>query len=638
MKLLSPVRLGSLSLKNRIVFPPMSTKFAAEDGTVTDRMLNYYEARAEGGAGLVTLEATYVHPSGNSFSRGLGLSDDRMIPGIRRMVSRLKRHGAAVSIQLQHGGRAASPASSRQAVLVVSSIPGITSYSDARELSEDEIRMLIGCWGDAAVRAREAGIDAVELHGAHGYLLGQFFSPYTNRRQDGWGGSLEDRMRFPLEVYREVRRRVGSDYPVLYRMSAVEGVEGGVTLDDAKTLAKALVAEGCDGIHVSVGLRETNFMVSPPSCVPTGCNADLAHAIRQSIGAAAPVIVAGQIRDEDVAERILAEGKADLVAMGRALIADPHLPRKLQDSHSPIIRCISCNEGCVGGAARGTGIACALNPLTGLEKAYDIAPAAVSRRVVVVGAGPAGMQAALTAAQRGHRVTLIEKAPRMGGLLATAARPPYKQDIEKMPAYYEAAFRKAGVTVRLDEEATLESLKAENADAIILATGSAPVFPGFCKVPGAMVAADALHGAETGDRPLVIGGGLIGAETADLLSAQGRKVTLLEMLPDIAKDMEARTRRYLLLRLRENGVAILTGTQVLEITQDRDVRVKDASGRERWLGAFTSIVVSVGYRPVQTLANELRDAGIPAACVGDCAQVGKIMSAIRSGFETALAI
>ena len=638
MKLFSPVQLGSLTLRNRIVFPPMSTKFAAADGTVTERMINYFEARARGGAGLITVEATYVHPSGNSFSRGLGLSDDRMIPGLKDMVSRMKKHGARVSIQLQHGGRAANSAASGQAVLVVSSIPKVTSYTDTREISEDEIGMLISAWGDAAVRAREAGLDAVELHGAHGYLISQFFSPYTNRRQDAWGGSLEKRMRFALEVYREVRRRVGDDFPITYRMSAVEGLAGGITLEDSQALAKALVAEGINGLHVSVGLRETNFMVSPPSCVPRGWNADIARSIRDSIGAAVPVIVAGRITDEDVAERILQEEKADLVAMGRPLIADPSLPEKLQYSHKPIIRCISCNEGCVGGSARGTGIGCALNPLSGMEKAYDISPAAMPKRVMVIGAGPAGMEAALVAAQRGHKVTLVEKSEKLGGLLNTAALPPYKEDIFRIMDYYGKALPLAGVTVRLNEEASVDMVKKEAPDAVVLAAGSVPAFPGFCRVPGAMTAADALHGAETGDNPLILGGGLIGAETADFLSEKGKKVTLLEMLPDIAKDMEGRTRRYLMLRLKERAVTILTGTQVLEITAERAVRAKDADGMESWMGPFSSVVVAVGYRAERSLACELKSAGIPFISVGDCAKVGKIMTAVESGFKAALSL
>ncbi len=636
MKLFSPVQLGSLTLRNRIVFPPMSTKFAAADGTVTERMINYYEARAMGGAGLVTLEATYVHPSGNSFSRGLGLSDDRMIPGLKNMVSRMKKHGARVSIQLQHGGRAANSAATGQAVLVVSSIPGVTSYTDTREISEEEIAMLISAWGDAAVRAREAGLDAIELHGAHGYLISQFFSPYTNHRQDEWGGSLENRMRFALEVYREVRRRVGDDFPITYRMSAVEGLAGGITLEDSQALSRALVAEGINGLHVSVGLRETNFMVSPPSCVPRGWNADLSRSIRESINAAVPVIVAGRVTDEDVAERILEEEKADLVAMGRALIADPFLPDKLQNSHKPIIRCISCNEGCVGGSARGTGVGCALNPLSGMEKAYNLSPAATPKKVMVIGAGPAGMEAALVAATRGHKVTLLEKGPALGGLLATAALPPYKQDLTRIMNYYEKALALVGVHVRLNEEAGVELVKSEQPEVVVLATGSQPVFPGFCRVPGAMTASDALHGADTGDNPLVLGGGLIGAETSDLLSEQGKHVTLLEMQPDIAKDMEGRTRRYLLLRLKERKTTILTSTQVLEITPERAVRVKDPEGLERWIGPFSSVVVAVGYRSNRTLAHELSDAGIPFVTVGDCTKVGKIMTAIEAGFKAAL--
>lgn len=638
MKLFSPVQIGSVTVKNRIVFPPMSTKFAAADGTVTERMINYYEARAKGGAGLVTVEATYIHPSGNSFSRGLGLSDDRMIPGLKDMVSRMKKHGARVSIQLQHGGRAANSAASGQAVLVVSSIPGLTSYTDTREISEDEIAMLIKAWGDAAVRAREAGLDVIELHGAHGYLISQFFSPYTNRRQDAWGGSLENRMRFAMEVYREVRRRVGDDFPITYRMSATEGLAGGITLEDSQALARALVAEGLNGLHVSVGLRETNFMVSPPSCVPRGWNADLAHSIREAVNGAVPVIVAGRVTDEDVAEDILQAEKADLVAMGRALIADPFLPEKVQHTHEPVIRCISCNEGCVGGSARGTGIGCALNPLTGLEKAYNLAPAAAPRRVMVIGAGPAGMEAALTAARRGHKVTLSDKSDSLGGLLKTAALPPYKEDIHRIMGYYEKALALAGVTVRLNEEVTVDTVKQEAPEAVVLAAGSQPAFPGFCRVPGAMTASDALHGAETGENPLIIGGGLIGAETADFLSEKGKKVTLLEMLPDIAKDMEGRTRRYLLLRLKDRAVTILTGTQVQEITPERTVRVKDEDNMERWIGPFSSVVVAVGYRSERSLAVALKEAGIRFTAVGDCAKVGKIMTAVEGGFKAGLSL
>mgnify|MGYP002594864541 CR=1 FL=1 len=325
----NPIRINTLLIKNRIVFPAMCTKYAAPDGGVTERMLRYYEERAKGGAGLVTIEATSVDPTGNSFSRGLSIADDARLPGLTDLARRVKRHGARISIQLQHGGRAALPQFSGHAVPLVSAIPGVTPYDNSVILSEEEIARLVECWGKAAIRAREAGFDAVEIHGAHGYLISQFLSPYTNRRTDGYGGSLENRMRFALEVCRKVRESVGPDFPVTYRMSAVEGLPGGTTLEDSVALAKRLVADGIDALHVSVGLRETNFMVSPPACVEKGWNAPLSRAVRDGIEAAVPVIVAGRVADEQTAQGIIDRGDADMVAMGRALIADPFLPAKV---------------------------------------------------------------------------------------------------------------------------------------------------------------------------------------------------------------------------------------------------------------------------------------------------------------------
>ena len=244
----------------------------------------------------------------------------------------------------------------------------MTPYDNSVILSEEEIARLVECWGKAAIRAREAGFDAVEIHGAHGYLISQFLSPYTNRRTGRYGGSLENRMRFALEVCRKVRESVGPDFPVTYRMSAVEGLPGGTTLEDSVALAKRLVADGIDALHVSVGLRETNFMVSPPACVEKGWNAPLSRAVRDGIEAAVPVIVAGRVADEQTAQGIINRGDADMVAMGRALIADPFLPAKVAAGEAgDIIRCVGCNEGCVAGSARGTGVGCALNPLSGAE-------------------------------------------------------------------------------------------------------------------------------------------------------------------------------------------------------------------------------------------------------------------------------
>ena len=507
--------------------------------------------------------------------------------------------------------------------------------------STEEIARLVECWGKAAIRAREAGFDAVEIHGAHGYLISQFLSPYTNRRTDGYGGSLENRMRFALEVCRKVRESVGPDFPVTYRMSAVEGLPGGTTLEDSVALAKRLVADGIDALHVSVGLRETNFMVSPPACVEKGWNAPLSRAVRDGIEAAVPVIVAGRVADEQTAQGIIDRGDADMVAMGRALIADPFLPAKVAAGEAgDIIRCVGCNEGCVAGSARGTGVGCALNPLSGAEGKYDLDPVASPKKVAVIGGGPAGMQAALAARFRGHTVDLYEKSDRLGGLLNVACKPPHKEDLGHVTGWFERQLKRAGVGLHLGAALTPEAVRDLGADAVIAATGSSPVFPGFCrKARNAVVAQSILSGeAKAGEKALVIGGGLIGCETAEFLAAQGSDVTILELQPELAKDMESRTRRYLMQRLREYGTRFLTSTQVLEVTEEGKVKAKFPSGSERWLDDFDTLVIAVGYRAENALAAELEEMGCPCVRVGDCASVGKILTAIESGFQAGCSI
>ena len=634
----NPIRINTLLIKNRIVFPAMCTKYAAPDGGVTERMLRYYEERAKGGAGLVTIEATSVDPTGNSFSRGLSIADDARLPGLTDLARRVKRHGARISIQLQHGGRAALPQFSGHAVPLVSAIPGVTPYDNSVILSEEEIARLVECWGKAAIRAREAGFDAVEIHGAHGYLISQFLSPYTNRRTDGYGGSLENRMRFALEVCRKVRESVGPDFPVTYRMSAVEGLPGGTTLEDSVALAKRLVADGIDALHVSVGLRETNFMVSPPACVEKGWNAPLSRAVRDGVEAAVPVIVAGRVADEQTAQGIIDRGDADMVAMGRALIADPFLPAKVAAGEAgDIIRCVGCNEGCVAGSARGTGVGCALNPLSGAEGKYDLDPVASPKKVAVIGGGPAGMQAAIIAAECGHTVELFEKNCALGGEVLAAGADSMKVDVRRYKDWLIGELRDNKVPVHLNTLITADEVQIRGFDTVILATGAESVAPASIKgINKAVSALDVLEGkVSTGKKVLVAGGGQIGCETAVALARDGYEVSLLEAMPSVMDVMFVPKQPKMMLKamLEQYKVNMLTGMKLLEVNEKGALIQKTDGSTEPEQMECDTTVLAIGLRPVNALAESFRGRNITIYQIGSARRVGDIFGAVHDAFE-----
>ena len=637
--LFSPVRINSLTLKNRIILPSMVTGFAVNNGEVSDQLINYHVERARGGCALNMAEATYVEPSGNSYRLGLGIDCDDKIAGLRRMTDAVHAAGGLMGMQLQHGGRLSTPATNRGPIRLVSFIPGFTPYEGSRVLTEDEIGGIVRAYARAARRAQEAGFDLVELHGAHGYLINQFLSPFFNRREDAYGGTPEKRLRFLLEVLRACREAVGPSYPIMCRLTVDEFFAGGLTLELSKGIASALADNGVDALNVSVGAGESRYYTIPPACVPEAFNVERAGAIREAVGGRVPVAVVGRINTAGLAEEVLQSGKADMVVMGRALIADPDLPRKSAEGlEGTVVPCIACNEGCSGGGGKNQTMTCALNPRAGQEACFPPVKAQTSRKVLVIGAGPAGMAAALTASDRGHSVILADANPVPGGLLNVAKLPPHKANFQNVIDFYTRALQRAGVECRFGKALCAADVLALAPDMTIVATGGKPVQPRFCQGSGAIVAEDVLRGRETGQRVLVLGGGLVGCETAEFLAAQGKDVTILELRAELAADLVFQPRHFLLERLRAGNVRPLLNTEVVEITCEGRVKTRNDAGYEKVLEPFDTIVLSLGYRPESTLYYELLDADLAVTRAGDCVRPGKVMHAVRQGFEAAYAL
>ncbi len=640
-KVLEPIQIEPMKVKNRIVMPSMVTNYATTDGAVTERFKTYHQTRAKGGVGLITVEATYVHPSGKGFQNQLGIYKDELIPGLKSLTEVVHGCGAKIAVQLYHAGRQTTSKVTGMSVVAPSPIPCPVKQEMPRELSLDEIKELVEAFGQAARRAKEAGFDTVEIHGAHGYLLNQFLSPYSNKRTDEYGGAFENRMRFPLEVVKKVREEVGEDFAVIYRMSAEEYVPGGLTLEDTRVFARKLVEAGIDALHISGGVYESSAMIIQPAAIPQGCFVENAAAIKEAINGEVPVIVVGRIKDPVMAEQILREGKADLVAMGRALLADPELPKKVsEDKVEEIRKCIGCNQGCIDRLFQDLDITCLANALTGYEAEFDIeTPAEKKKKVLVIGGGPGGLEAARVAALRGHEVVLYEKQAELGGQMRIAAVPPYKEEINDLTAFLINQVKKSDIVIEMGREADERTVQEIRPDAVIVATGSEPIIP---KIPGVdqekvVTAHEVLMGSvSVGEKVVIIGGGLVGCETAEFLADKGKQVTVVEMLDDIAVDVGSLTRALLLNRMVEKKITVLTKSKVREITAE-GVIIEKEKGTEEITGIDT-VVIAVGSRPRDNLLKSLKGQDIPVYAIGDCVKPRKIIDAIHEGFRRAYSL
>lgn len=635
-KLFTPGKIGTMELKNRLIVPPMLTEYAAEDGSLTDRYIRYYEEKAKGGWGLIICEDTSVDPYGAGFKNLPGLWTDDFIPAHRKLTECVHRWGAKIAVQAYHAGRESDSSIKGRRPVAPSAIQDPTMPETPHELTTTEVKELVEEFAQAIRRARDAGYDAVELHGAHGYLINQFVSPFSNKRTDGYGGNLMNRLRFPLEILARAKELVGNEFPIIYRISADEMVEGGLTIEDTKVIAQILEEAGIAAIHVSAGVYKSGAIVSAPSVVRTAPFSDYAQQIRNLVNI--PVFAVNKIIYPQVAESLLREGKADFIAMGRASIADPELPNKVKEGHlDEILPCIGCWQGCQGKIAVQEQVSCLVNPRTGKEAEYAITKTAAPKKVMVIGGGPVGMEAAIVAAKRGHEVTLYEKADRLGGQWLLAAVPPGKEQLNSFTVWQKGELIRSGVKVVLNTGVTAELAAQKKPDEIIYAAGATPLvppIPGYDK-PHVCTANDVLSGkVDLHGSAVVIGGGLVGAETADHIAVHNYKTTIVEMRPEIAADMVSSPKAFLMESLRKNEVEMLVNTKVLEIT-DTDVTVETETGK-RAIPADI-VALAIGSRSNKALAQEL-EKDFNVTVVGDADTVGKALDGINAAYKAALTL
>jgi 2,4-dienoyl-CoA reductase-like NADH-dependent reductase (Old Yellow Enzyme family)/thioredoxin reductase len=627
--LFEPGRIGTLELENRIVKAPQGLGYGNRDGTVSERTIRHYRRLAQGGAALVIVAAAHVDPSiGKSFHGQLLLTDDEFVAGLARLAQTIRNEGARAGLQLEHCGRQSFLGI--PPVKAPSPVPWPAMYEAIglvpEELTREEIEATVAQFGHAARRAVLAGFDLVELHGAHGYLITNFLSPHTNKRTDEYGGSLENRMRFLAEVIESVRAQVPKAFPVTVRLDGTDYEPDGITIEETVEVARLVERLGIDAIHVSGGDHHTMTFQVSPMLMPRAIHVWAAEAINGAVGV--PVIASGSITLPDLAEEILASGKADFVSLGRPLLADPFWPAKAKAGRAGEIRpCIRCNDGCLGRTfMRYQGATCSVNPTVGYEEELEIARAPAPRRIAVIGGGPAGLEAARVLVLRGHEVTLYERR-KLGGVLHEASAPEFKSDLRPYLDYLVRQVESLGVEVRV-EAATPAAVREGGYDAVVVATGARarPLSVGGA-AEHQVVDAPALDGPVSS--VIVVGGGSIGTETALRLADAGASVTLVEAERELMRGDVITDRITYGERLQTQGVQVLTGSRVVGL-HGGGVVLED--GREL---AAERIVAAVGRVSERGDADAQRAAGIAAHVVGDALRPGRIHDAVHSAYLTA---
>ncbi|MCX7677613.1 MAG: FAD-dependent oxidoreductase [Spirochaetes bacterium] len=662
--LFRPIAINKTVVKNRIAYPSLGLLYSL-DGKLNDRYRNFYRERARGGAGIVT-----VGPVGFDFVGSgpvaLQIGSDDAIDDFKELTKMIKDEGACAWIQLFHAG-AYSYSKLLGGIDPIAPSAVYSNYSKTmpREMTLEDIKQVQQGFVDAAARAKEAGFDGVEIIGSAGYLITQFLSPLTNKRTDEYGGSFENRTRFPREIIEMMRKRLGPDYPISIRMAGNDFVPGSNTDEDARAIAKVYEKAGVDLINVTGGWHESRIPQLPME-LPRGVYSYLALNIKKAVNV--PVIASNRISDPYLAEQIIKDGIADMVNLGRVLIADPYWPQKAKSGRvDEIIPCIACSQGCTDQLFSAKPVFCLANPRAGYEGERIVKKTATPKKVMVIGAGPGGLQAAITAAEMGHEVSLYEKSNDIGGQLWIAAVPPHKGEILELIRYFDTMIEKYDIDIYLETEVTIDLIKEVNPDFIIAAEGAEPLIPPIEGIddPKVISAWDVLkNDPPLGEKIAVIGGGAVGLETAEFLALKGtispetlyflfryeaesvdrlrelitkgtKEVTVFEMLPKVGKGVGKSTKWVLMGNIERLNVNVITNARVISV---KDATVKYEINGKIESAQFDNVVNAVGSRSVRNVADKLDGVGIPFKVIGDSVRPAQIHDAIHEGFLAALEI
>jgi 2,4-dienoyl-CoA reductase-like NADH-dependent reductase (Old Yellow Enzyme family)/pyruvate/2-oxoglutarate dehydrogenase complex dihydrolipoamide dehydrogenase (E3) component len=627
--LFSPGQIGTLKLKNRVVMAPVDSIFRTEAGAFNEQHQFYLGARAAGGVGLIVCDnATVDYPRGAVGSKAARLDQDRFTAALNEVADEVHLWDAAIMMQICHAGRQTTLGGSQGIPLVsASAIAWDYSGTIPVELSISEVKAMINAFADAAVRVHRAGCDGVEVHACNGYLLSSFMSRALNQRGDRYGGSITNRGRIVVEIIKEIRDRLG-DYPVTVRMNVRDGIPGGIEPPEAAEFAAMFEEAGVDAIHVSAGTYEASAYTFPPMMFPQGVNLGDIKYIKDAVSI--PVIGVGRFTEPAFADQAVADGKIDFVAMARALLADPEWANKARRGAEDEIRpCIGCNHGCICRIDRDLSMRCNVNPDLGREiTTIGAKTPANPKSIMVVGAGPAGVEFAVRAKARGHKIQLFEASSKVGGQLNLAQVPEFKREVNKLIRWYETMLKKNGVDIKFNQTVTKELVDKINPDAVVVATGGKPSVPFDHPEGGQFVTyEDVLLGkVNPQGSAVVIGGGSTGAELAAHLARKGVKVTLIEMTGSVAAAEDPSIQQFLAGEFQAHGVDVRTNTQVMQITKDT-VQCLNLTNARPVNIPYKNLIIAAGVKSDNGLADELEASGREVYRIGDCNNVGTVLEA-----------